>query len=274
MTSSAIIVPCYNEARRLDRQRFAEFAAQHADIRFVMVNDGSTDDTLDHLLRLHRKAPGQFEVMTLGRNGGKAEAVRLGMLQALTRSPQYVGFWDADLATPLAAIPEFLGVLESRSDIDLVIGTRMSLMGRQINRHMSRRLIGRLSAAAASLALRQKIRDTQCGAKMFRVTPDIGRVFQQPLVARWIFDVELFARLILLGKMPGNRPFSSRLYELPLARWDEIPGSKIRSADFLRAGLELGSIWWHYFGPFAPATLEGERPDSAPGIDPPTRRAA
>ncbi len=109
MSRAIVVVPCFNEANRIDTRQFQEFAAGCQSIRFLFVNDGSTDGTLGVLERLHAVAQDRFRFVHLSRNSGKAEAVRHGMLTALRERPQYVGFWDADLATPLDEIPRFAG---------------------------------------------------------------------------------------------------------------------------------------------------------------------
>src|SRR4051794_17444571 len=98
MRKTAVVVPCYNEAERLDAAAFCAFARAHDDLFFLFVDDGSTDGTRDVLDDLHRHDPIAFRVLRLGRNCGKAEAVRRGMLVALESEPAYAGYWDADLA--------------------------------------------------------------------------------------------------------------------------------------------------------------------------------
>src|SRR5512133_574565 len=94
-----LVVPCYNEARRLPGERFLEFARAH--VRLLFVDDGSRDETAAVHAELVKAAPGAIAALRLERNQGKAEAVRQGVLAALASSPRLVGFWDADLATPL-----------------------------------------------------------------------------------------------------------------------------------------------------------------------------
>ena len=142
MTQVVIVIPCYNEALRLDTRRFLQFATRHPRIRFVMVDDASTDQTLEVLRSLEARNPGQFDVLPLATNGGKAEAVRKGLLHGFSQNPLAVGFWDADLATPLDAIPEMLQVLDRDSSINLVFGSRMPLLGRQIERKPWRKKMG------------------------------------------------------------------------------------------------------------------------------------
>src|SRR5689334_7890709 len=98
-----IVVPCHNESRRLQPAVFRQFVAAHSNIQFLFVNDGSRDNTLAILQAFAASDPSHFQVLDLQPNRGKAEAVRQGILQAARKSPDYVGFWDADLATPLDA---------------------------------------------------------------------------------------------------------------------------------------------------------------------------
>ena len=251
--SICIIVPCYNEAKRLNATAFCRFAVEHPRVHFVMVNDGSRDDTLDVINQLSRQITCPMSVIDLPVNQGKAEAVRQGMQEGFTFAPDYVGYWDADLATPLDAIPELATILDQRKDLDLVIASRMSLLGRKIDRHWLRKQIGHACGGMASLVLGTRIRDTQCGAKLFRVTPVTNHVFSNPLNSRWLFDVELFARLIQTWDAIDDRPFADRVFEYPLHQWTEIPGSNLKKLDFLKAGWELAQIYMRYLRPFAPA---------------------
>ena len=104
-----VVVPCYNEAARLQPLLFSEFLAEDQQVDFLFVNDGSTDRTLDVLETLRKKHPDRIRVLDKQPNGGKAEAVRSGMLAAIALEGVAVtGFWDADLATPLNVIPQLL----------------------------------------------------------------------------------------------------------------------------------------------------------------------
>lgn len=248
MSSPVIVVPCYNEANRLDVEAFRRFAEQPQAPRFLLVNDGSRDETPALLDKLHAGNPAHFAVCHLPRNVGKAEAVRQGLLAALETDAGCIGYWDADLATPLEAIDEFRRVLARRPDVDVVVGSRLSLLGRRIHRRPLRRFLGRLFARTASFALGLRIVDTQCGAKLFRATPDFRRLVGSPFLARWIFDVEIFARLILMRGSTAP-PISNAIYELPLDTWEDVAGSKLKSGDFVKAVLELAAIYWRYLRP-------------------------
>ena len=113
MASARIVVPCYNQESRLDVPKFRDFMSSSHSIVFLFVNDGSTDGTLQLLESLKKSDPTKFAILNLQQNCGKAEAVRRGFLSAIESQPDYVGFWDADLATPLDVIGEFIDVAES-----------------------------------------------------------------------------------------------------------------------------------------------------------------
>jgi Glycosyltransferases involved in cell wall biogenesis len=247
MASAGIIIPCYNEEKRLDVPSFTAFTSQSHRITFLFVNDGSTDRTLPLLESLKASDPTRFTVLNLQQNQGKAEAVRQGVLAALDARPDYVGFWDADLATPLDTIPGFIDMAESRPELEMIIGSRVKLLGRRIERRRSRHYLGRVFATAVSAVLGLEVYDTQCGAKLFRASSLVKSLFQQPFHSRWIFDVEIIARLIR-ERRGKQLPQPERvIYEFPLTEWRDIPGSKLEYRDFLRAAWELFRIRSRYF---------------------------
>lgn len=272
MLSTILVIPCYNEERRLRCEEFLSFAEQHRHIRLLFVNDGSTDGTLDLLQSLASQLPSQLDVCDLPRNGGKAEAVRQGMLAALTTEAECVGFLDADLATPLEAIPLFVDVLQRRHEIEVVIGSRAPLLGRRIQRNPRRRMLGRLFATVASQILWTPIRDTQCGAKLFRGSQMLRTALADRFLARWIFDVELLARLKQLRQASGGSPVADVMFEQPLDEWFEVPGSKLKATDFLKAPWELVQIYSRYLSPWAAAPEVGTIP--IPVMQPFTSSAA
>jgi glycosyltransferase involved in cell wall biosynthesis len=246
MPRAVIVVPCYNEARRFDPRIFQAFAREHRRIRFLFVNDGSTDSTLELLAGLQRCDPECFTVCDLAENRGKAEAVRQGLLRAFETEPEYLGYWDADLATPLDAILTFCAILDTRPDIEMVFGARVSLLGRAVERSPLRHYLGRMFATAASLALGIGFYDTQCGAKLFRATHEIMGVFRCPFATRWIFDVEIMGRLIATRRGTRRARVDRVVYEFPLHEWRDVAGSKVRPRDFVRAFVELAAIAWKY----------------------------
>jgi glycosyltransferase involved in cell wall biosynthesis len=237
--SLVLVVPCYNEEQRLPVDAFRAFSVDGARVELLFVNDGSTDGTLRLLEALVREDPSRFSLLNLSRNSGKAEAVRQGVLVALDRRPDYVGFWDADLATPLSEVKGFLEVFGTRPEIEMVFAARVRLLGRSISRNPGRHYFGRVGATLISSSLGLAVYDTQCGAKLFRQTPEMRALFADRFLSRWIFDVEIIARLV---RQRGRDAAARAIYELPIMTWHDVKGSKVRSTDFFRALKDLGRI--------------------------------
>ena len=65
----------------------------------------------------------------------------------------------------------------------------------------------------------------------------------------WTFDVEILARMLRgrrAARLPAGGAGDGWLREIPLERWTDVPGSKVRPADFLRGLLELARIRRRY----------------------------
>jgi glycosyltransferase involved in cell wall biosynthesis len=236
MTDVTMVVPCYNEAGRLRPEEFLCFA-RSADVRFVLVDDGSTDATRAILDDLARRDPEHFEVIALAHNRGQAEAVRTGIRLSLARGDALVGYWDADLAAPLEEIRGFVEVLERDRGCSVVFGSRAPFTHDRITRTWYRGLLGRLFAHTARSVHRLGVRDTQCGAKLFRNSPEVVEIFARPFHSRWIFDVEILARLI---RIKGTHAEAERcVHELSLSSWRDVRGTKLKLRDFLVAPFEI-----------------------------------
>jgi glycosyltransferase involved in cell wall biosynthesis len=207
----------------------------------LLVDDGSTDRTLDVLAEIQGAAPAStVRVLPLPRNGGKAEAVRQGLANALGRGARLIGYADADLSTPFAELSRLLEPVE-QGTADVVLGSRVALLGTHIERTRARHYLGRVFATAASLLLKLGVYDTQCGAKFFRQSPALESALSVPFSSSWAFDVELIGRL-LLGA-PGAPPIApDRFVEIPLRAWRDVRGSHLKSRDMARAAFDLVRI--------------------------------
>ncbi len=229
---AVIIIPCYNEEKRLKTDEFSAFLASNPEIQLLFVDDGSKDDTAGVLKKLATEYANS-DILLLPCNGGKAEAVRQGILFAAKEDVPFLGFWDADLATPLSDILPMLA--EAENGRSYVSGCRLSRLGCTINRHWYRHLAGRLFATAASLHLKLPVYDTQCGAKIF-ARELAGELFSKPFVTKWFFDVEI------LRRMTGARSREwvlDHTLEYPLSRWIDEKGSKINYFSALKDFIKL-----------------------------------
>ena len=235
---TVIVVPCYNEAARLNTGRFTSFLSRPG-ASFLCVDDGSRDETARVLEELASRSAGRLRVLRLTPNRGKANAVRAGMLQAFEAGAAYVGYWDADLATPLEEIPRFEAVLEAHHAVIGVLGSRVRMLGTAIDRSAARHYMGRVFATIASVVLQLAVYDTQCGAKLFRAGPVLRAALDAPFRSRWAFDVELIARLDRASRAMGGPPVGELLVELPLQVWQDVGGSKLSPPAMVRATLEL-----------------------------------
>jgi glycosyltransferase involved in cell wall biosynthesis len=240
--TTAVVIPCYNESKRLQVEHFMDFIETHENIAFLFVNDGSQDNTIEILNRLSEHRSGRISALDLKNNQGKAEAVRQGMLHAFDSGFQYAGYLDADLATPLESIIEFEKLLNRMPEVWMVIGSRVQLLGREIRRKKTRHYLGRIFATVVSILLKLPVYDTQCGAKFFRNNAATRSVFQRKFVSRWIFDVEIIKHIRSIQVSNQNSIPAKRIYEMPLDKWQDIAGSKLKPRDFLKAFIELFQI--------------------------------
>jgi dolichyl-phosphate beta-glucosyltransferase len=243
---TVIVIPCFNEAHRLEPDELRRAVDQEDSLRLLLVNDGSTDGTGDLLASVSESRAGRIGVMQLPRNVGKGEAVRLGLISASNEQARYVGYWDADLATPLADVAVFEQILENDPALFTVFGARVKLMGRHVRRNEARHYVGRVFATLVSMSLRAAVYDTQCGAKLFRSGELLRTIVEDPFTSRWVFDVEILARLNRLHRRGQAPPLASLLYEHPLMRWVDVRGSKVSLADFPAAALDLLRIHLRY----------------------------
>jgi glycosyltransferase involved in cell wall biosynthesis len=234
-----IVIPAWNEMRRLDATSITGFLRQHAQFTIQFVDDGSTDGTSGILNALQAELPGQVGVLRLEQNSGKGEAVRRGLLQAFHDGCRMAGYLDADLAAPLKSMLLLAETLEADATLQCAIGSRVKLLGWHIHRSERRHYLGRVFATFASLTLGLPIYDTQCGAKLLRCGDDMVALLGDPFMSRWLFDVELIARI-------RDRYGPASMREVPLPAWTDLGGTSLRFADFVKAPWQLFRIRRRY----------------------------
>jgi len=237
-----IVIPCYNEEERLSSAVFQKFATENLGYHLCFVNDGSTDNTLEVLEKLCKGNEDTISIYNCELNGGKAEAVRQGILH-LSKDPQfnYLGYLDADLSTDFRDFDELVQTLEN-SDFKIVSGSRISRMGANITKESARKIISRTINFIIQKILGMPFKDTQCGAKIMK-SDMVSPIFEKKFITRWLFDVEIFMRM---KKFYGKDQAKDLICEQPLKRWIHADGSKLSMKDSIKIIGQLGQIAFHY----------------------------
>ncbi|MCK8479342.1 response regulator [Psychroserpens algicola] len=250
-----VVIPCYNEEERLLSKEFIDYIDKNTGYHLCFVNDGSKDNTLNVLKELQEGREDFITVYDCEKNGGKAEAVRLGMLHMAKKEDlDYIGFLDADLSTDLSDFDDLVKTIE-QSDFKIVSGSRISRMGANITKESARKIISLTINFIIRKILSMDFKDTQCGAKIFHKDV-IAVAFDKKFVTQWIFDVEIFKRITLHF---GLTKAKSMLCEQPLKRWIHADGSKLSMKDSFKIIGQLAQIAWVYRSK-KPITQEAVKP--------------
>ncbi len=224
-----IVVPAYNEARRLPDGLAAlcrKTAALPVPAAVLVVDSASTDETSE-VVRRWPAGPVPVRLLRCARPG-KGLAVRAGLLA--TRAP-FVGFCDADMATDLSALDVAIGLLAGGNS--LVVGSRGLAGSVVISRHSAVRQAGAAVFRAMARRVVPGATDTQCGFKFF--SGPLARAAALRLTTQgFAFDIELIALCQRLG---------ATLTEFPVC-WRDMPGSTFSVPRHSAAALrDVAAIW-------------------------------
>lgn len=208
----SIIVPVFNESTRLKTLVYINgfLKRQKFFTELLVINDGSTDDTLTLLKNLQRKI--SFRIISYNSNMGKGYAIKKGMLSA---KGKYRLFTDIDLSTPLNEFKKFFPLL---SKYDVLIGSRRLNRSRiLIHQPFARENLGRCFTWLSQRVLNLYFADFTCGFKCFSKKAAIS-IFSKQNINRWGFDSEI---LFIANK----RGFSIK--EVPVS-WRNDESSKVK----------------------------------------------
>lgn len=237
-----VVIPCYNEEKRLLSKEFIDFTHSNLGYHLCFVNDGSTDNTLEVLKKLSKGREDNISVYNCAKNGGKGEAVRQGVLH-LAKDPQldYIGYLDADLSTDFKDFDDLVKTIES-SKFKIVSGSRMSRMGANITKESARKIISKTINLIIRNILGMSFNDTQCGAKIMD-REIVNEMFREKFITKWLFDVEIFMKM---RKFYGKEKAISYICEQPLKRWIHADGSKLSMKDSIKIVGQLAQIAYYY----------------------------
>lgn len=235
-----LIIPFYNEEARIDRHKLAQNFKQFYQLDFLLIDDGSQDQT-PQILQSFAQEHKNVSVRKNDKNLGKAESLRQGVLSAEIKKYDYIGYLDADLATPISEIVRLLNYAEKNTDKKLIMGTRIKLLGNRVKRSLVRHYFGRIFATIISqFVLKIPVYDTQCGAKIIQASL-AQEIFKTPFYTKWLFDVELLLRM-----RKQSIDLTQNVVEIPLFEWTEMGDSKIRWYEFLSVPFQIIKLYAKY----------------------------
>jgi len=232
-----IVIPTYNESKSLRKKKFFSFLNSHKNVGICFVNDGSTDTTMSILKEYEKELPTQIFVFDCPKNLGKAGATFEGMIFCSKNLMfKKIAYIDADLATSLKECYRVSNKLKGK--LTFVFGSRIKKLGSKIERSTFRFLTGRIIATFISRILDLGVYDTQCGVKVFTKELSI-LVFNKPFISKWLFDVEIFFRII---KVYGRKEAVLKMKEISLNKWVDKGDSKVKMSYFFKLWIDLLKI--------------------------------
>lgn len=223
----SVVVPVYNESERIENlSTLVEYLdKQIFTSQLIVVNDGSTDDTLQRLKTL--SLPPSSKLVSYRQNRGKGYAIKKGMLAA---QGNFLLFTDVDLSTPLEAFNKFLPQLEI---YDIIMGSRR-IEGAHVLQRQSkvRETLGRGFTYLSNVVLKLTVSDFTCGFKCFSKSA-AEKIFPRMTIDRWGFDSEI----LYIAKKQGLF-----VKEIPVT-WANDPHTKVKFPhDLIRSFTDLIQI--------------------------------
>jgi glycosyltransferase involved in cell wall biosynthesis len=231
--AAAIIVPCFNEEFRFPKVYWKKILQDGDNIKWVFVDDGSTDDTYKMLKEVSNGTSAQ--VIRLSQNVGKGNAIRIGFQRILEQESEIsvLGFIDSDGAFKEDEVFRIVGLMFEKwndsilNPMDALIASRVALSGRSISRKTSRHYLGRIIATVITNKWTDSPYDTQCGFKLFSNSEAFIKSIKTEFKTRWFVDIEILTRLAILK----NGDLS--IWEEPLFFWKDVGESKIKKKHIL-----------------------------------------
>lgn len=219
-----IIIPCYKEHERLPK--FLEnlsILIKNSNIKILIIDDGSPENYFDLLkTNVSKFLNKNIELHHYEKNIGKGHAIAYGINLAKTK---YVGFLDADGSIGEKEVFRMVNYFRKNSEIDMLISSRIAMLGRTIDRKISRHVTGRIFATISNILFPIQVYDSQCGFKLFSKAK-YENVKNKIIDNQWLWDTQLLILFYYSG---------FKILEFPID-WSEKENSKIR---FFRDALKM-----------------------------------
>lgn len=222
-----ILVPAYNEARRIESslEKILAFApGKFERFEVLVVDDGSTDGMSEAIAK---RFGDRVRVVRQPQRRGKGAAIRRGVTEVRTT---WLLFVDADLSIPIEEIRQ-LEPFVDRAPV--VIGSKRA-PGSDVKYPKARRFLGGIGQNLIALFVVSGFHDTQCGFKLYR--SDVAReLFAAQRIDGFGFDFEV----LFLAKRLGHP-----VAEVPI-RCEHQVGGTVRFSTYLTVLREIGTILWN-----------------------------
>ncbi len=236
MISISIVIPAYNEEKRLPATLAAVFSYLDArswkSAEVLVVDDGSSDATA-RVAAGFASRHSRLRLLANPGNRGKGYSIRHGVMEA---RGEWVLFTDADLSAPIEELDKLLAACRERG-VPIAIGSR-ALDRSLIDIHQSafRENAGRVFNFLMRLSTGLPFLDTQCGFKLFEASA-AREVFRRQRLERFGFDAEVLFIARRLG-------YSA--VEVPV-RWSHAEGTKVSMfRDSAGMFLDLLRVRWNH----------------------------
>jgi dolichyl-phosphate beta-glucosyltransferase len=232
--SISIVIPAYNEAKRLPKTLDSILAylavKDFQPVEVLVVDDGSIDATAA-LVEGYGRRDSRIRLLRDPGNRGKGYAVRHGMLEAAN---EWVLFSDADLSTPIEDLETLLAAA-GRYQLEVVIGSRAlnrSLIG--VRQPLWREVSGRAFNLFMRMMTGLPYRDTQCGFKLYRRNA-ARQIFSRQKLDGFSFDVED----LVIAKQLGLRAMEIAVH------WNNVEGTTVGTLQGIKSFSDVLKIRWN-----------------------------
>lgn len=222
-----IVIPSFKEADRLPVFLSSLTENRPDDISYIIVDDGSPIEDFNLLVeRVRPYLNSQVTLLRYETNRGKGGAIEFGLEHANT---EYVGFLDADGSIPHYEVINLWEFTKSNLHLDLILSSRIKLLGKQIDRSIKRHISGRIFVTYLNYLFNVPVYDSQCGFKIFKLSL-YNSIKSKIINKRWLWDTEL----LILSYLKG---FNCAEVAID---WKDVQGSKINLiSDAMKMALGL-----------------------------------